>query len=161
MKNFKLISIVTIVVMLASFMVGCSSAADEFTAYINETSYDILQDEDDVIRKLDPNADDSTIVNQLETEVIPGYKDLIEKAKKLSFEEESIEDLNDILVEYLEEKLKMYEAYYGVYTTNDVDEIEDFSAQLSASSEKAREINDKFSDKRDKLAKEYGVELIN
>ena len=161
MKNFKLISIVTIVVMLASFMVGCSGAADEFTAYINETSYDILQDEDDVIRKLDPNADDSTIVNQLETEVIPGYKDLIEKAKKLSFEEESIEDLNDILVEYLEEKLKMYEAYYGVYTTNDVDEIEDFSAQLSASSEKAREINDKFSDKRDKLAKEYGVELIN
>ncbi len=161
MKNFKLISIVTIVVMLASFMVGCSGAADEFTVYINETSYDILQDEDDVIRKLDPNADDSTIVNQLETEVIPGYKDLIEKAKKLSFEEESIEDLNDILVEYLEEKLKMYEAYYGVYTTNDVDEIENFSAQLSASSEKAREINDKFSDKRDKLAKEYGVELIN
>ena len=159
MKNLKLISLTLIVVMFAVFMAGCSGASDEFTTYINETSYDILQDEGDITRKLDPNGTDDEIISQLEEDVIPGYKDLIDEAKDISLETKEINDLNDTLVEYLEKKLEMYEGYLAVYKATTESQATSAVETMTEAKEKSDELYEKFCDDRDTLAEELGVEL--
>ena len=160
MKKVKLISLTLIVIMFAVFMAGCSGASDEFTTYVNESCYDILQAEIDATETLDPNGYEEEITDSLENDVIPAYKELIEKTNSLTFEEKEIEDLNKILVEYLEKKLDMYDAYLDVYTASTEAKVLSASEDMALAKEESDKLYEKFCDERDKLAKELGVELV-
>ena len=159
MKKLKFLSVLLVVFMLATLMVGCTSEEqDELITYVEDTCDEFDDDHKEVIDLYNEAIKfDSTesVIEALEKDVLPKSNALIEKQKDIDFKNSKLEKVHGLLIESLELEHKAYETMLTLQKEDNsllVDKIEEYFDDAS-------EKFDEYLDKREKLATDLDVEF--
>lgn len=160
--QMKKLSVFMLVLCCFSILAACSTdpVKKDLITYINDGMLPLAKDETAVTDKYeamtkDDNADDLTLYNTLNDEIIPEYSKFVEKVEAVKTETPEVRALHEIYIKAVNIQNEAMITMVDALDKQDLNLVNESNAKLSES----RKLSRDFQEQLNTLAKKHDVEM--